>query len=124
MRLASAGPSSASPAPAFAIETSVSSAFRGQALPDAMLSKNVEMLKNCDGAVASGQPGIFGAAQAYFAPVETQGRGGIHAHMCVWVRHPVSGSATDQAQVSLGSTTDQGFEIMNRVATRSAKACL
>ena len=42
----------ASSAPAFAIETSVSSAYRGQALPAMTLSKNVETLKNMNGGTA------------------------------------------------------------------------
>ena len=28
--------------------------------------------------------------RAYFAPVEMQGRGGLHAHMHVWTYHQVS----------------------------------
>ena len=50
----------------------------------------------CDGAAFSGQPGLFGVVQAYFAPVETQGRGGLHAHMNVWVRHPMTALLLDK----------------------------
>jgi hypothetical protein len=41
----------------------------------------------CDSVASSTQPGIFGPVQAYFAPNETQGRGGLHAHMSVWIRN-------------------------------------
>ena len=33
-----------------------------------------------DGVASSGQPGVCGCVQAYFGPVETQGRGGLHPH--------------------------------------------
>jgi ASC-1-like (ASCH) protein len=42
-----------------------------------------------DSVAATGAPGLFGDVQAYFAPLESQGRGGLHAHMCVWVLHPM-----------------------------------
>ena len=45
-----------------------------------------------DGVAASGAPGVFGFVRAYLGPVETQGRGGLHPHMHVWVLHPMMGS--------------------------------
>ena len=49
-----------------------------------------------DSVAASGVPGIFGEVQAYFAPLESQGRGGLHAHMCVWVLQPISSRFLEQ----------------------------
>ena len=43
-----------------------------------------------DSVASSGVPGLFGDVQAFFAPIESQGRGGLHAHMCVWVLQPIS----------------------------------
>ena len=43
-----------------------------------------------DGIAASGAFGAFGPVQAFFGPIETQGRGGLHAHMHVWVLGAVS----------------------------------
>ena len=45
-----------------------------------------------DGVASSGAAGIFGFVRAYIGPVETQGRGGLHPHMSVWVLHPITGS--------------------------------
>ena len=39
-------------------------------------------------ASACGVGGVFGPVLAYFGPVETQGRGGLHPHMHVWILHP------------------------------------
>ncbi len=44
-----------------------------------------------DGVAAGWRGGLFGAVQAYFGPIETQGRGGLHAHIHVWVLQPLSG---------------------------------
>ena len=44
-----------------------------------------------DGAAASGAPGLFGDVQAYFAPRESQCRGGLHAHMSVWDLYAAEG---------------------------------
>ena len=41
-------------------------------------------------------PGLFGVAQAFFGPVETQGRGGLHAHISVWVKHGLAGLDIDK----------------------------
>ncbi len=43
-----------------------------------------------DGVAASGAVGAFGLVRAYLGPVETQGRGGLHPHMHVWLLHPVT----------------------------------
>ncbi len=45
-----------------------------------------------DGVVASTAPGVFGVARAFMGPVETQGRGGLHPHMHVWVLQPMVGN--------------------------------
>ena len=47
--------------------------------------------KFSDGFAANGRGGLFGPAQAYFGPVETQGRGGLHVHMQVWISNPMKG---------------------------------
>ena len=41
-------------------------------------------------------PGLFGVVQAFFGPVETQGRGGLHAHVSVWVKNFMGGWIIDQ----------------------------
>ena len=41
-------------------------------------------------------PGMFGLAQAFFGPVETQGRGGLHAHISVWMKHGLAGLDIDK----------------------------
>ena len=38
---------------------------------------------------SSGRFGLFGCTLAYFAPEETQGRGGLHVHMHVWILGPL-----------------------------------
>ena len=43
-------------------------------------------------ASACGVGGVFGPVLAYFAAVETQGRGGLHPHMHVWILHPFQAS--------------------------------
>ena len=43
-------------------------------------------------ASACGVGGVFGPVLAYFGPVETQGRGGLHPHMHVWILHPFQAS--------------------------------
>jgi hypothetical protein len=42
-----------------------------------------------DGIASEFGRGIFGVVQAFLAPIETQGRGGLHAHIHVWVLHPL-----------------------------------
>ena len=49
-----------------------------------------------DGVVGSGVPCLFGDVQAFFAPLESQGRGGLHAHMSVWVLHAMKGRILDK----------------------------
>ena len=41
-------------------------------------------------------PGLFGVVQAFFGPVETQGRGGLHAHVSVWVKNFMGGWIIDK----------------------------
>lgn len=41
-------------------------------------------------------PGLFGVVQAFFGPVETQGRGGLHAHISVWVKNSMGAWIVDQ----------------------------
>ena len=48
--------------------------------------------KCADGIAANGRGGIFGAVQAYFGPIETQGRGGLHGHIHVWILQPLTGA--------------------------------
>ena len=43
-----------------------------------------------DGVAASGAVGAFGCVRAYLGPIETQGRGGLHPHMHVWVLQPMT----------------------------------
>ena len=49
-----------------------------------------------DGVASSGRVGLFGDVMAYFAPLESQGRGGLHAHMSVWTLHPLKGRLLDK----------------------------
>ena len=49
-----------------------------------------------DGVASTGASGLFGDVQAFFAPLESQGRGGLHAHMCVWILHPISANLLDR----------------------------
>ena len=41
-------------------------------------------------------PVLFGGVQAFFGPVETQGRGGLHAHVNVWVKNFMGGWIIDR----------------------------
>merc|ERR1711972_1100212 len=36
--------------------------------------------------------GAFGLVRAFFGPVESQGRGGIHPHIHLWRLHPMTGA--------------------------------
>eukprot|EP00959_Pyramimonas_sp_CCMP1952_P274159 5730646-Pyramimonas_sp.AAC.1 len=45
-----------------------------------------------DGVAATGACGAFGLVRAYFGPVESQGRGGIHPHVHLWLLHPMTGA--------------------------------
>ena len=40
--------------------------------------------------IAASREGVFGVVQAYFGPIETQGRGGLHSHLHVWLLHPLT----------------------------------
>ena len=40
-----------------------------------------------DGFASEFGRGVFGLVKAYFGPIETQGRGGLHVHMLVFVAH-------------------------------------
>ena len=44
-------------------------------------------------------PGLFGIVQAFFGPVETQGRGGLHAHISVWVKNAMGSWIVDQLRL-------------------------
>ena len=52
--------------------------------------------RNVDGVASVLFIGIFGVVVAYFAPIETQGRGGIHAHMHLWILHPLTADVLDR----------------------------
>ena len=60
----------------------------------------------CDGIASSGQPGLFGPAQAYLAPLEAQGRGGLHAHMNVWIRNWLKSGMLEKLR---SGSVDQAF---------------
>jgi hypothetical protein len=45
--------------------------------------------------------GIFGVVHAFLAPVETQGRGGLHPHIHVWTLHPMKAHLLDQLRRGL-----------------------
>lgn len=49
-----------------------------------------------DGVASSGNVGLFGPVQADFAPEETQGRRGLHAHMHVWILNPLRASMLEK----------------------------
>ena len=49
-----------------------------------------------DGVASSFFRGLFGVVEAYFAPVETQQRGGLHFHMLVWVANPMDAHVLDR----------------------------
>ena len=49
-----------------------------------------------DGVASSGKLGLFGCTQAFFAPEETQGRGGLHIHMHVWILGPVKAAVLQE----------------------------
>ena len=44
---------------------------------------------------------VFGVVVAYFAPIETQGRAGLHAHMHLWIMHPLSAHVLDRLRRGL-----------------------
>ena len=58
--------------------------------------------EHADGVASSGAPGLFGCVQAFFGPVETQGRGGLHPHMHVWVRNPIDARFLDKLRSGEG----------------------
>ena len=45
-----------------------------------------------DGVAATGACGAFGLVRAFFGPAESQGRGGIHPHVHLWLLHPMTGA--------------------------------
>ena len=49
-----------------------------------------------DGVAATDHGGLFGCVQGYFGPVETQGRGGLHAHIHVWILNPMKAFFLDK----------------------------
>ena len=49
-----------------------------------------------DGLASQYGRGVYGPVRAYFAPVETQGRGGLHFHMCVWISQPLRAQLLDR----------------------------
>ena len=55
----------------------------------------VDFSVSSDSVAASTMPGLFGNVQAYFAPLESQGRGGLHAHISVWVKNAMGGWIID-----------------------------
>lgn len=58
--------------------------------------------EHADGVASSGAPGLFGCVQAFFGLVETQGRGGLHPHMHVWVRNPIDARFLDKLRSGEG----------------------
>ena len=55
--------------------------------------------KHCyfsDGVISRASPSAVGSVQAYHAPTETQGRGGLHAHMQVWLQSPLDSSVLSE----------------------------
>ena len=49
-----------------------------------------------DGVSSAAGPDVMGCVQAFFGPVETQGRGGLHPHMHVWILHPMKALILDR----------------------------
>ena len=49
-----------------------------------------------DGLASSGRHGVFGPVQGFFGPIETQGLGGIHAHISVFVLDPIKAQILDR----------------------------
>ena len=49
-----------------------------------------------DGVASSCRNGVFGPVQGYFGPIETQGRGGLHAHISVFVLDPIRAQILDR----------------------------
>ena len=56
---------------------------------------------NVDGSATEFGRGLFGPVRAYHGPVETQGRGGLHAHYLVWLDHPMTAHVLDQLRRGL-----------------------
>ena len=54
-----------------------------------------------DGVASEFFRGLFGVVQAYHGAVETQGRGGLHAHMHVWLKHPMTAHVLDKLRRGL-----------------------
>ena len=50
-----------------------------------------------DGVASKYFRGVLGSpVEAYHGAIETQGRGGLHAHMHVWLLHPLRAKVVDQ----------------------------
>ena len=49
-----------------------------------------------DGVASEYGRGIFGVVQAFLGPIETQGRGGLHTHMHVWILHALTALVLDR----------------------------
>jgi len=60
-----------------------------------------------DGFVSDLRPSLFGAAQAYFAPLESQGRGGLHVHMSVWINSWLKARVLDCLKGADGSVQEE-----------------
>ena len=58
--------------------------------------------RNVDWVVSVQFAGNFGMVVAYFAPIERQGRGGIHAHMHLAILHPLTADVVDRLRRSSG----------------------
>ena len=54
-----------------------------------------------DGVASEYFRGLFGVVQAYHGAIETQGRGGLHAHMHVWLVHPMTADVLDKLRRGL-----------------------
>ena len=55
-----------------------------------VLGVDISRCSKCaDGVSSEYGRGVFGVVRAFLAPVETQGRGGLHFHMHIWILHPM-----------------------------------
>ena len=103
----------------------------GQALLSDLMMKlflkhmlGVDLDVRSDSVASSGRPGVFGDVKAYFAPLESQGRGGLHAHMNVWVCHPMKGRLLEKLRTgqSMGPAWQEKLlrwrrEVLDKVGT-------
>ena len=58
-----------------------------------------------DGFASAAKPGVFGQVKAYFGPLETQGRGGLHGHFSVFTADPLRAHLLDKLR--RGETTPE-----------------